>query len=164
MKIASAFVALCGLSFGAGAYAYAQTTSLVVPQCKAHGAVLAVNNDEVLRWESTTANQYLNRGHIEGTIVQLFADHSGHNHFGVQIGATAGDAIEVVYSQAFGRLPALQVGMHVEACGDYITSTAPTSSYPASPDKAILHWVHSSHSPSHDAGFVAIDGTTYGGR
>ena len=53
--------------------------------------------------------------------------------------------------------------MSIEACGDYITSTAQSGPYPPSPDGAILHWVHMNPAGrGHDAGFLAINGTLYG--
>ena len=132
-----------------------------MPPCLANGSPLAQNDAQVETWEDTTANQFLSRGHIAGKIVAIYPDHNGHKHFGVQIGASAEDAIEVIYNLSFGALPPLAVGMDVEACGDYITSTAPSGPYPASPDQAILHWVHGSHS-HHPAGYVAIQGVVYG--
>jgi hypothetical protein len=135
-----------------------------VPDCLgSDGTELAVNNAQVLQWKVSTPNQTLERAHIQGTLVQLFPDEHGHNHFSVQIGNQPGDAIEVVYNISFGALPQLTPGMNVEACGDYITSTAQAGPYPASPDGAILHWVHLNPSGhGHASGYVAIDGQAYG--
>ncbi len=126
-----------------------------VPECLANGRALAVNDADVEHWEDTTASHFQGRAHIVGKVIGFFPDQTGHNHFSVQIGATGEDAIELIYNQSFGRLPVLAVGMTVEACGDYITDLA-------SPDKAIIHWVHKSNSASHASGYVAIDGEVYG--
>jgi hypothetical protein len=129
-----------------------------------NGGSVAVNNQQVLQWETTTANQYTSRGHVSGNIVELYPDRNGHEHFAIQIGPNAGDRIEIVYNQDFGAVPAPRVGDQVEACGDYITSTAQSGPYPPSPDNAIVHWVHSSPNPSrHPSGFMMINGTVFGG-
>ena len=132
-------------------------------QCNSKGKPLPIDDAQVLNWEDTTANQFASRAHIEGKIHAVYSDHSGHKHFGVQIGQAAHDAIEVIYNESFGALPALSVGDDVEACGDYITSTAPAGRYPASPDRAILHWVHKSNAGSHASGFVKVNGVLFGG-
>jgi hypothetical protein len=123
---------------------------------------LAINNDQVLQWKTSTPNQFLARGHIQGRIIQVYPDHSGHEHFSVEIGNASGDTIEVIYNLSFGATAPLAVGMEVEACGDYITSDAPAGPYPASPDGAILHWVHRATNGRHDSGFLMIDGVLYG--
>jgi hypothetical protein len=127
-----------------------------IPDCMDHGQILPLNNAQVLSWKSTTANQFLARGHISGTLGKIYPDHSGHNHFQVIIGSNPNDTIEVIYNQSFGALAPLNPGSVIEACGDYITSNA-ASKYPASPDGAILHWVHKG-TGSHDGGYVDIDG------
>ena len=127
------------------------------PECLANGHALAVNDSDVEQWEDSAANQFHSRAHVQGTIIQIFPDQTGHRHFSVQIGATAEDAVEVIYNQSFGALPSLVVGAKVEACGDYINDRS-------SPDKAILHWVHKSDTPAHPSGYVAIDGRVYGGE
>ncbi len=134
-----------------------------VPTCMAKGQVLENNNEQVLIWKKSTANQFLARGHVSGTVTQLFPDHSGHNHFEILIGTGPDDTLEVIYNQSFGKLPAIHLGMEVEACGDYITSTAQSGSYAPSPDGAIIHWIHRNPSGhGHDSGYLAIDGVTYG--
>lgn len=133
-----------------------------LPECMGRSGAIGVINSQVADWEDSTANGFLARAHVRGPIIDLFEDQTGHNHFGVQIGATPEIAVEVIYSQDFGDLPDLQLGMIVEACGDYITSTEATQRYPASPDRGILHWVHRSDSRNHESGYVAVNGVVYG--
>ena len=111
--------------------------------------------------KSTTPNQFLTRAHIQGLLQHAYADKTGHNHFEVKIGPRPQDNIEVVYNQSFGPLPTLAPGMTIEACGDYITSDAPTAQYPASPDGAIIHWVHRS-TGGHPGGYVVVNGVLCG--
>ncbi len=133
------------------------------PACLDHGQALAVDDAQVMNWKSTTPNQTLKRAHVEGQLSRLYSDHSGHNHFEIQVGPTPADTLEVVYNASFGTLPQLHVGMRVEACGDYITSNEPGPRYPASPDGAIIHWVHQNPSgQGHDSGYLILDGTLYG--
>ncbi|MBC7530950.1 MAG: hypothetical protein H7318_05170 [Oligoflexus sp.] len=125
---------------------------------------IGLNNEEVISWSDSTKNGYHSRGHISGTIIEVFHSSSSHKHISVQIGATEEDAVEVIYNEAFGHLPVLAAGMSIEACGDYITSTAQTGWTPASPDRGVIHWVHSSSSNNHDSGFVILDGQLYGDK
>jgi hypothetical protein len=65
----------------------------------------------------------------------------------MQIGPKPTDMIEVIYSLAFGPAPHVPaVGAHMVACGDYITSNK-DAKYPASPDGAVIHWIHRSKNP-----------------
>ena len=139
-----------------------------IPACMDHGQAIGVNDEQVAQWKTSTKNQFLARAHVTGTIHQVFADHSGHNHFEIQMDTIGGATLEIIYNKSFGALPSLRAGMKVEACGDYITSIAQSGAYPPSPDGAILHWVHNTshggHTGSgHDAGYVAVDGQVYGG-
>ncbi len=131
--------------------------------CMANGQALAINNDKVLQWKASTPNQYHDRGHVSGPVMRVFDDRPGHTHFEIQIGKSPNDVLEVVYNTEFGQLPDIQVGMQVEACGDYITATAKAGPYPPSPSGAIIHWVHTNPSGrGHDSGFLIIDGVLYG--
>jgi hypothetical protein len=144
--------------FAAGALADA-------PPCMAHGKELPVNNQQVLMWKKSTPNAYLDRGHVLGKVTVVYPDRNGHQHFSIQIGPQPTDIIEVVYSVAFGQMPRPEVGESIEACGDYITSTAQTGNYPPSPAGAIVHWVHINPKHSgHDDGYVIQDNTVYGNR
>lgn len=134
------------------------------PECVANGRAISVNNETVLKWKKSTPNQFHERGHVEGSIEAIYPDRNGHQHIQVMIGKGRKDTIEVVYNDDFGRLPKLAVGMQAEACGDYITSTAATDRYPASPDGAIVHWVHKNpnRSNNHPNGYLMLDGYVYG--
>ncbi|MBC7693703.1 MAG: DUF3465 domain-containing protein [Methylotenera sp.] len=141
----------------------------VDPKCISNGQDIGINNAEVIHWKHTTKNQFLARAHVQGTVSKVFPDHSGHKHFEIKLDAGAGETLEIVYNLSFGKLPALAAGMPVEACGDYITSNAATSAYPASPDGAILHWLHgtgkgqgSGLATAHDAGYLEISDVIYG--
>lgn len=135
----------------------------VVQPCLASGQELLVNNEAVLAWKRTTKNQYHNRAHIQGTLVNVYPDHSGHHHYEVKIGLNSNDLIEVIYNEQFGKVPPIKLGASFEACGDYITSNAAVGHFTASPDGAIVHWVHKSPNPqAHDSGFIAVDGVVCG--
>lgn len=133
-----------------------------IPDCMTRGRTLAIDNSQVLDWKKTTANQFHSRGHIQGLLVQALPDHSGHHHLSVQIGPDSNDTIEVIYNEAFGPMPNYHVGSTIEACGDYITSNQPTPRYPASPDGAVIHWVHAATNGGHDSGYVVVDGVLCG--
>ncbi|MNJ92628.1 hypothetical protein D3C87_103020 [compost metagenome] len=128
------------------------------------GQPLPVNNEQVLNWKYKSKNQFKDRGHISGVLTKVYKDKTGHRHFQVRIGEEPRDTIEVIYNQSFGRIQekVMQIGAIVEACGDYITSNKRAGGYQASPDGAVLHWVHKSTNPRHDSGYVAIEGELYG--
>ena len=135
----------------------------VIPECMSHGTAISIDNQQVIDWKTSTANAFLARSHVSGTINKLFPDRNGHNHFEIEIGPAPTDRLEVVYSIAFGPLQPLEVGMMIEACGDYITSTAQTGSYPPSPSGAIIHWIHKNPSGhGHDSGFIVVNGVLGG--
>lgn len=133
-------------------------------QCQAYGRPLAVNNQQVLHWKRTTPNQFKERANVQGRVVRIFPDRNGHDHFEIQIGSQRGDVIELVYNQDFGILPdRIMPGMEVQACGDYITSTAQSGPYPPSPSGAIVHWLHvNPRGNGHEHGFLMIQGTVFG--
>lgn len=135
----------------------------VVPPCPAYNHNLPINNEQVLHWKRTTPNQFRERAHIEGPVVQVYPDKNGHQHFEIQVGKYAEDTIEVIYNKDFGPIPTPAIGMMVEACGDYITSTAQSGAYPPSPAGAIIHWIHMNPAMrGHDPGFLMMDGSLYG--
>ncbi len=152
-----------GFCTPAQAYQVAQNSRISSIECAANTKPLPVNNQAVLAWKASSPNQFRDRAHIEGVLVQTYADHSGHHHYKVQIGQSNSETVEVIYNESFGQVPAANPGAHFEACGDYITSILPAGGYPASPDGAIIHWVHLSPKPnSHESGFMIIDGKLYG--
>jgi len=133
-----------------------------VPTCMASGQTLNVNNDQVINWKNTTANQFHSRAHIKGKLVTLYPDHSGHHHMEVLIGPNNQDTVEVIYNVAFGQMPTLNPGAMIEACGDFITAKSQSGPYPASPDGAIVHWVHKAPNSGHESGYVVVDGVVCG--
>jgi hypothetical protein len=134
-----------------------------VPVCLDGKKAVPVDNAQVIQWKTSTANQFLSRGHVQGRVTRVYKNKSGHNHFEIDLGPGADDTLEIVYNISFGKLPDLKLGMEIEACGDYITSNAQTSQYPASPDGAILHWVHRNpKGKGHDSGYVVVDGVVFG--
>lgn len=133
------------------------------PDCdNASGQAMPVDNAQVLNWEKSTPNQFLARANVEGDVVALYPNQTGHNHFAIQIGSDPSQTLEVIYDIAFGQLPNIQLGMHIQACGDYITSDQATSQYPVSPCGAIIHWIHMAPKPTHKNGFLMINGQVYG--
>ncbi|MDR3608613.1 MAG: DUF3465 domain-containing protein [Oligoflexia bacterium] len=155
-------VRLCVVGFAAliASAAFADTA----PDCyDRNGHVMAVDDGQVLQLKQSEPNGWRGRGNVDGTVIQVEPDHSGHNHFIVQIGPNAQtDIIEIIYNYDFGDLPAVQVGMEIQACGDFIESTAQNGPYPPSPAGAILHWVHVDPAHRHPDGFVMINGAVYG--
>jgi len=125
------------------------------------GSTLAQNDNQVISWETTTRNQFLARAHVVGQIENIYANETGHAHFSIGLG-NGHSTLEVIYNLSFGELPRLTPGMNVEACGDYITSNAAAGGYQASPDGAIIHWIHKSDNEKHKSGYLSINGVTYG--
>jgi hypothetical protein len=123
---------------------------------------MGFNNTQVEKWEKTTQDQFLARGMVQGQIIQVYPNETGHNHFAISLGN--GQGIEVIYQYAFGALPPLKVGMNVIACGDYIT-VGPHAQEP-SPMPAIIHWVHwnpgNRDGGKHPGGFLVINNVAYG--
>lgn len=120
--------------------------------------ILPVNNEVITKYKHATENGFEARAHIKGRIGKDYSDTKGHTRF--QVVLTNNETIELVYNDGFGNLPKLQEGMEVEACGDYITSNK-NAEYPASPDGAIIHYVHVSTN-KHLSGFVVINSNVYG--
>ncbi|MGZ3723371.1 MAG: hypothetical protein ACXVA9_10600 [Bdellovibrionales bacterium] len=142
-----------------GWLAQAQETA---PPCMARGQVLQVNNEQVIHFKSSTPNGYHDRGHVTGKVTQVFRDATGHNHFEITLAAAPATTVEMVYDQKFGRLPNVNLGDAIEACGDYITSNDYFGGYSPSPDGALVHWIHRADHPGHDNGYIIINGTVYG--
>lgn len=134
------------------------------PEClNKQGNAMPVMDQQVIDWKASTPNQFQARARVDGVISDIYPDRNGHNHFAIVLDSNPDHNLEVVYNQSFGRIPHLIIGMKIEVCGDYITSDAPTSQYPASPAGAIIHWIHknpSSH--GHKSGYLMINGSLYG--
>ena len=139
---------------------FAQTQ---IPNCMARGKIMPIDNATVLKWKHTSANQFRSRGHILGTVVRVYPDHTGHHHNEVQIGSTANDYVEVIYNEEFGIVPQASPGAKFEACGDYITANKSIGRGPPSPDGALIHWVHRSNDVvAHDSGYIVVNGILCG--
>lgn len=134
--------------------------------CMNRNEVMPLNNQQVLQWKfnSGIKSGWQARANVTGIVLSVLPDHSGHDHFIIQIGPRpVQDTIEVIYSQDFGDLPTIQAGMQIHACGDFIKSTQPNGGYPASPAGAIVHWVHANtRGGGHENGYVAVDNVMYG--
>ena len=126
------------------------------------GQILPVDDENVLQMKVSTKNSYLARAHISGVITNLYSDRTGHKHFQLHIGPQVSDTIEVVYNEDFGKTSNVVIGATAEACGDYITSNR-DAAFKASPDGAIIHWVHRSPDLNrHASGFLLINGVLVG--
>jgi hypothetical protein len=124
---------------------------------------LDVDNNQVIQWKAKTPNQFKARANVQGEVIRLFADRNSHDHFEIKIGPNPKDVLEVIYNKSFGELRDVNVGMKVQACGDYITSIAPSGPYPASPSGAIIHWVHfNPREGGHPHGYLIIEGELFG--
>jgi hypothetical protein len=124
------------------------------------------NNEEVLNWKHNTQNQFTDRGLVIGRFVRFLTRNRSHDKMVVDISANGStneaDFLEVTYNTSFGEIADPKAGDIVAACGDYITSNAPTRRYPASELGALIHWIHASNSSRHAPGFLWIAGTLYG--
>ena len=134
-----------------------------IQPCMNQGQVLPVMNEQALQWRETQASGFKTRALISGTVDEVFPDQTGHRHFSLKVGPNPGDHIEVIYNESFGAMPLPQTGEEAQACGDYIVATQQNGGYAASPDGALVHWVHKNtdHS-SHDNGYVVLNGVVYG--
>ncbi len=136
----------------------AQARLAEVPDCEGNsGKALPIDNARVVGFKFSTPNQYLERARVEGRVVRILGSRPSHEHFEIQIGPRSQDTLEVVFNRSFGN-PSVKLGDEVEACGDYITSNAPTARYKPSPSGAIIHWVHeNSRGGSHPDGYVVVN-------
>lgn len=167
MKLTNCSVLALFLSFSAQSFAVTSDA----PNLPNHLTCLDQNHDalpfensQVIQWKTNTPDQTLKRALIEGTVTQVYNDHTGHSHFAINIDDQPTGDIEVIYNDEFGALPTIQTGMKVVACGDYIT-VGPHAHLP-SPMGAIIHWVH--YNPGnrdgglHKDGFLIVNGIPYG--
>ncbi len=124
------------------------------------------NNDQVLKWKTSTRSGFTARAFVVGVLVAILTDQGAHLHLEVDLsnrGNARAEHLEVIYNKQFGQVPPLRLGMEVQACGDYITSTEKNNGYPPSPVGAIIHWIHMSPNPNrHPSGFLVIDGHVTG--
>jgi hypothetical protein len=160
MKVQStlALVFIASALFASSSFAQSN-----IPECLGeNNQVLPVDDNATIALKTDTANGQLSRAHAEGPITKIYPNETGHNHFEISLGSAAADTLEVVYDTEFGALPTLEIGMNVEVCGDFINSYAPENGYQASPDGAIIHWIHKTDNDKHQAGFTIINGGLYG--
>ena len=145
-------------------FLFTTATALASPPCPdGMGGELAINNEQVLTWKKSTPNQFLSRAKVKGVVQDLYPARRTHYHFQMKIGPKETDTLEVIYNISFGEINRIVPGMNVVACGDYITSNAPTDVYQPSPDGAIIHWLHRSPRPNrHPHGYLELDGVVYG--
>lgn len=135
-----------------------------IPPCYGTQGVLPVINEQVVQWKRNSREGYLQRARIVGVVTKVYPSRPSHLHFQARIAPGPHGTIEVIYNEAFGNIPTPAIGSRVEACGDYITSRVPRNGYRASPDGAIIHWVHAlgKRGGNHLPGYVALDGEAYG--
>jgi hypothetical protein len=145
---------------------FAAPASALNLACMAKNQVMPINNQQVIAWKTNASvpSGYQSRANVEGVVLGIFPDHSGHNHFIIQIGPNPRtDVLEVVYSQDFGDLPPIQKGMQAHACGDFIKSTEQNGNFAPSPAGAIVHWVHlNTRGGAHENGYLVLDNVMYG--
>jgi len=116
-------------------------------------------NEKVLEWKAR--KNFRDRAMASGQLARVIRIRKTHVHFEVQLAKQPSARIEIVYNRKFGDLPALQAGMQVDVCGDYITTQDSSTG-------AIIHWVH--YNPGnrdggkHEHGYVVIDGVVYGNQ
>jgi hypothetical protein len=135
------------------------------PVCISGSQVLSVDNALAVQ-RKEDHDQYPNgttyRGNISGVITKLYADQTCHTHFEIALDGTPSTTIEVIYDQGFGSTPKPAIGMSVQACGDFIISYSKENGYAASPDGALIHWIHATDTSKHDAGFLILGDTLCG--
>jgi|GEM_PF-2244732 len=73
------------VSFLAGATAFATDN---IPSCISHGNLLPIDNANALSMErdNNVPNQSKTEAHIKGVVTTVYPDHSGHEHFAIQLG------------------------------------------------------------------------------
>ncbi|RZA00963.1 MAG: hypothetical protein EOP11_17805, partial [Proteobacteria bacterium] len=125
------------------------------------------NNEEVLKWKTSTRNQWQGRGYVIGKLVAVLQQRPSHTHLEIDISPNGSsdkaDHVEIIYNVEFGAVQNPQPGQLVAACGDFINSFDRAGKYPASPVGAIVHWVHASNTPNkHSHGFLSVNGKLYG--
>jgi len=136
----------------------AHSWSTSAPPClDKTGDALTNSNTQVLNWLHTTKKNFTARALVTGTVVKRYADRTGHAHFAIDMNGDHRGDLEVIYQYDAGKIPTIQNGMQVAACGDYITDPK------GSPNGGIIHWIHCRSRPgNHADGYLALNGTVYG--
>ncbi|MBC7387027.1 MAG: hypothetical protein H7301_12810 [Cryobacterium sp.] len=149
---------------------YAFTTNAKMPVCMRGTQEIQIDNARVIDMKQKTANQYHDRGFVEGRVAIPPTVQGDHVHFSLAIGPAKKDTVEIIYNfdTDFGELAqGIRMGDTVVVCGDYITSNAPAGGYRASPDGALIHWTHwnpatRAGSMNHEHGFIMTGSTLSG--
>lgn len=147
--------------------AHAYLPDAKMPACLDGPDAMKIDNERVLRFKTTTRNQYLDRGFVKGRVTEAPNVQRGHDHFTISIGPGPKDTLEIIYNREFGAMPNIRVGDEAVVCGDYITSIAQSGHYPPSPEGAIVHWVHFNPgsregSARHAHGFIMVGANLIG--
>lgn len=147
--------------------AHAYLTNAQMPACLDGPDEMRIDNQRVLDMKHSTKNQYHDRGFVQGIVAVSPNQKNDHDHFVIKIGPNVSDTIEIVYNRVFGSMPNMNEGDPIVVCGDYITSNAKAGGYDASPEGAIIHWVHFNpgsrqSSAHHEHGFIMV-GTNLAG-
>lgn len=129
------------------------------PACKDKKETLQIDNNAVLKYRDFMEKGFKVRALVSGIIVKEIENRQGHTHLEIDLDKdlnTTDDRIEAVFSNQYGTLPTIAGGEQTLICGDFIVD-------PFSPNKAIIHWLHSSPSvKKHDHGFMTINDVIYG--
>lgn len=124
---------------------------------------MEIDNNLPINLKFHTENRYEARVFVSGIFVKLNGSRNKHVKFEIDLDrdmSTLDDRLEIIYNEKYGSMPQIQAGVSVLACGDYITANANEDGYEASPQGAIVHWVHPSEFPkAHPHGFLVIDGS-----
>lgn len=160
-------IVFASVSFLITSSANAYLSNSKMPACLDGPDEMRIDNARVLKMKTTTKNAYLDRGFVEGTVVEAPTVKNGHDHFVISIGPGPRDTLEIVYNKEFGSMPTMNVGDNITVCGDYITSTARTGQYDPSPEGALIHWIHfnpatRAGSMNHEHGFVMVGNNLVG--
>jgi hypothetical protein len=129
-----------------------------IPAClDEHGKPIVNSNTQVLNYLHSTKKGFTARALVTGVLTNRYNDQTGHAHFAIDMNGDKKGDLEVIYQRDTGDIPALQVGMQISACGDYITDPK------GSPNGGIIHWVHCISRPgNHPDGYITINGKLYG--
>ena len=166
-------IGFLALSFLAASAFGSDVSQPNIPSClggKGNAQAMDVNNAQLLtlKNDASVPSGFPTRGYIKGKVYAPPTNQNVHMHVEIDVSPTlnsvdVADHIELIYNSAFGAVGAINVGSEVYACGDFIKSTEPNGPYPASPEGAIIHWVHKAPNPQrHPSGYVVIDGRLIG--
>lgn len=147
--------------------AHAYLPNAKTPLCFDRSESIEIDNERVLRMKEEKPNQFKARAFVSGKVITEPKLVGGHERFSIMIGSNTTDTLEMVYnvSPEFGDLPPVRIGDDIVVCGEFINSFKDGGGYKASPDGAIVHWVHynpGDRDPDHEHGFMMFDGNLAG--